>query len=649
MSVKNLKSKVIIIILLSLIVVGLCAFLLSDENIAIFKGIFSADDITREEVQERLSELGIRGYITVITLAMLQVVLAFLPAEPVQVIAGVSFGFPIGLLLCTIGVFLGNTVIFVLYKLYGDKLRKYFESKVNLNFDKMSSSKRLTVIIFILYFLPAIPYGMICFLAASFGMKYPRLITVTLLGAIPSVCIGVGLGHVAIASNLAVSISICAVLIILLAVVMIKRNAIFAKVNEYIENTQGNRFTVKSYAKIKLSIAYVISRIVFFLRGVKIKYRKKVRELETPSIVLSTHGSFIDFAYAGALTREKSPNFIMARLYFYRSIVSGFVREFGCFPKSMFTGDLESARNCLSVLKHGGVLAMMPEARLSTAGRFEDIQEGTFDFLKKCGVTVYSVNIYGNYLASPKWGDGLRRGARVEAELDILLTAEEIKALSVEEIRARVLERLYYDDPAWLSEHPEIKYKSKTLAEGLENILIKCPECKQKYTLKTKGHDLYCEECGAKWTLDDRYLFSTGPRYTSFTDWYYDVCEEIREEILRDEDYALTSKVTFKLPSNDGKTMLRYAGEGVCTLNREGLTYVGTRDGEEVEIKFPIKNIYRLLFGAGESFEVYVGRVIHFFMPEDGRSAVEWYIASAILYDICAKLEAEAKGGATVG
>lgn len=634
MKIQNLKFKIISIIILLLIALGLCAFLLSDENILIFKGIFSTDDITREEVQEQLSELGIRGYVTIVVLSMLQVVVAFLPAEPVQVIAGISFGFPIGLLCCTVGVLLGNTVIYVLYKLYGDKLREFFVKNIHLNFDKMATSKSLTLIIFILYFLPAIPYGMICFFAASFGMKFPRYITVTLLGAIPSVCIGVGLGHAAIASSLAVSITICTLLFIIIGTVMIKRDAIFKKVNEFIDGTQDGRFKVKKYARIKLSIAYIISRIVFFLRGVRVKYTKKVDGIETPSIVLSTHGSFIDFAYAGSLTKEKTPNFIVARLYFYRTVVGSFIREFGCFPKSMFTGDLESARNCLAVIKNGGVLAMMPEARLSTNGRFEDIQPGTYDFLKKCGVTVYTVSIRGNYLASPKWGDGLRRGSRVEAELDILFTKEELSALSAEQIAKRCEERLYYDDLEWLKSRPEIRYKRKTLAEGLENILIKCPKCKHKYTLRTKNRDLFCEKCGRLATLDDRYLFDTGADFPSFAEWYDGQVEEIRREILENENYSLKSRVTFKLPSSDGCSMLRYAGNGVCTLDRTGLTYEGTRDGEEVTLRFPIKNIYRLLFGAGESFEVYVGRVIHFFVPEERRSAVEWYIASKILYDI---------------
>ena len=86
-------------------------------------------------------------------------------------------------------------------------------------------------------------------------------------------------------------------------------------------------------------------------------------------------------------------------------------------------------------------------------------------------------------------------------------------------------------------------------------------------------------------------------------------------------------------PSYNGKKMLRHAGEGVCTLNRDGLFYKGTQNGEAVELEIPMKQIYRLLFGAGEDFEIYMGTEIYYFVPEDRRSAVEWYLTSMIFSD----------------
>lgn len=631
MVTKKTKLKIITYILLPIILCLLLWMCFSGGNFELIKSVFT-DNLTNEEVHDRLIGLGIRGYATIVILAMLQVVLAFLPAEPVQVIAGVAFGFPIGLLCCTIGVFLGNSVIFLLYKVLGDRMREYFDKNLNINFDKIGSSKKIVVVVFILYFLPAIPYGMICFLAASFGMRYPRFITVTILGSIPSVCIGVGLGHIAVASSWLISAIVFLVLVTLLVIITVKRNSIFDKINSYIDKPQySSKTTVRSYKPSRLFIPYVISRIVFFFRGLKVRYTNEVGEVEAPSIVLCNHGAFIDFAYAGTLLRKKSPNFIVARLYFYQKWFGNLLRSFGCFPKSMFALDVESAKNCIRVLRGGGVLAMMPEARLSTVGRFEDIQEGTYAFLKKCAVPVYTVKIEGDYFASPKWGNGMRRGALVEAKLELLFTKEELASLSLEEIKYGVENRLYYNELEWLRSKPHVRYRSRKLAEGLENILSRCPRCSGRYTIKTKGREVLCEKCGRLATLDDRYLFDKDAPFSTFVDWYDWQNRELEKEFANSPDFSLSAKVELRLPSRDGKSMLESAGRGTATLTREGLTYVGEKYGEPFRIHFPISEIYRLLFGAGEDFEIYIGKELYYFVPDERRSAVDFYVASAIL------------------
>ena len=629
-TLKKVLGLIAILVLLGL----LALFVLSGDNFDLFRSLF-LEEHTEDELRDKLNDFGIRGYITIIILSMIQVVVTVMPAEPVQVLAGITFGFPLGLLLCTIGVALGNTAVYLLYKSYGDSIREYFVKNLHFDFERAAKSKRVTFIIFILYFLPAIPYGMICFFSSSIGMKYPRYITVTLLGAIPSVCIGVGLGHMAIASSWILSVIVFSVLLALIIIAFIKREAIFDKVNASIDKPPySSKTTVRKYSYIKLAVAYVISRIVLFFRGVRVNYVNNLAgDVEAPSIVLCNHGSFIDFVYAGSLLRRKTPNFIVARLYFYKKIVGNILRAVGCFPKSMFASDIESAKNCLRVLKTGGVLAMMPEARLSTVGKFEDIQEGTFAFIKKAGVPVYSIKICGDYLASPKWGDGIRRGSYVEATLDILFTKGEIDTLSAEEIKERTVDRLSYNEFDFLSGKPKIRYKKKTLAEGLENVLSVCPVCKRKYTIYTKRRTVGCSSCGELTRIDDRYGFTGGVPFANFAEWYEWQSELIKEEIKLDTGYTLSSKVEFCLPSSDGKKMLRHAGEGVCTLSREGLVYEGTRDGEDVVLRFPIETIYRLLFGAGENFEVYVGQTIHYFRPEKRCSSVDWYIASSIIYD----------------
>jgi uncharacterized membrane protein YdjX (TVP38/TMEM64 family) len=629
---KTRRAKVLIAFGLFVLFILLALFLFSGDEFEILKIILTQDH-DAEELQDLLGKFGIKGYVTVTVLSMLQVMFPFLPAEPVQVISGVSFGFPIGLLCCTVGVIFGNLFIYFIYKIYGDRVEAFFVKNIHLDFDKTASSRKLVIIIFVLYFLPAIPYGMICFIAASLKMKLPRYMTVTVLGSIPSICIGVALGHIAISVSWIVSIIVCALLVVLLAILTIKRDIIFAKINAYLDTNYTSKTVVRKCSPFVIDFAYVISKIILFFKGVKIKYKSSVDgESEGPAIVLCNHGSFIDFVFAGTLLRKKRPNFVVARLYFYNKLYARIMKKGGCFPKSMFTPDLDSAKNCLRVLKNGDVLAMMPEARLSTVGRFEDIQESTFPFLKSAGVPIYTIKINGDYFASPKWGNGLRQNAYLEAELAPLFSKEQIAELSVEEIKAGVEERLYYDEFEWIKTKPELRYKSKRLAEGLENVLVRCPKCGAVHSIKTKGRLVTCEKCDLCLELDDRYSFKENPYFENFARWYDWQYALIKSDIDKNSDYVLKSKVTLKLPSLDGESLLRYGGEGECELNKDGLTYRGTRDGKDFEIFFPICEIYRLLFGAGEDFETYVGKEIYYFIPEEKRSCVEWYITSDIFY-----------------
>lgn len=630
---KETKIKIWSAVGFAVALVLLLWFALSGDNGELVKSLLH-NDLSRDELRDTLRDFGWRGYITVTVLALLQVICAVLPAEPVQVLSGLTFGFPIGLLCCSIGVFLGNTLIYLLQKTYGDSLRGFFIKKLHLDLDKIAGSHKSTLIIFILYFLPAIPYGMIAFFAAGIGIRYRRFITITMLGALPSVCIGVGLGYLTIASSWIVSVCVFAVLIVLLIVMSWKRDQIFSKINDFADKpAYSSKTKVRPCNGALLTVLYGAVRLYYWLGGVRIKTVNRIGgQPEAPSIVLCNHGSFIDFVYAGALLRKSRPHFVAARLYFYHKLLGSIIKRLGSFPKSMFAMDTESTKNCLTVLHNGEVLAMMPEARLSTAGRFEDIQETTYSFLKKAAVPIYTVKLHGDYFADPKWGKGVRRGAMVEATLDILFTAEQVQAMSLEEIKRGVEERLYYDEFAWIATRPDVHYRSKRLAEGLENILAICPICGQRHTITTKGHDIFCEHCGKLTSLDDRYGFAPDFRFQNFGEWYDWQKTQFEQEIADTPDFALSDEVELRLPGN-GNSLTRHAGRGVCTLDRSGLTYAGTKDDEPFEIHFSIERVYRLLFGAGENFEIYNGTEILYFVPDERRSAVDWYITSMILND----------------
>ena len=56
---------------------------------------------------EEIFDFGREGMLGITLLSMFQVILLFIPAEPIQVLAGLSYGFGWGVALCMIGVIVG--------------------------------------------------------------------------------------------------------------------------------------------------------------------------------------------------------------------------------------------------------------------------------------------------------------------------------------------------------------------------------------------------------------------------------------------------------------------------------------------------------------------------------------------------------------
>ncbi len=630
---KKAKIKIVAIIFTLLATVGLVWFMFSGDNRIIIKQLFSAD-LSQEEFVVLVRSFDFRGVITLSLLSMIQVIIPFMPEEPVQVITGMGYGIWQGILICLAGIVLGNAIIYLAYKIFGkSKVESMHNKNLELDFDKIRTSKRVALIILLLYVLPAVPLGLICIFACSLDLKYPRYFLLTTLGSVPSVFVGVALGHMT-TTNWVLSLCVFVVIVILVIIFAINKKTFYKKFNDYIRKSQKG--ATEEIVKRPNPILYFLCSIgFFFYRKKKVKIiKKKIERIKGPAIVLCNHGSFVDFLYSYTVLAKEKPSIMMARLYSYRKDLGWLLKNLGTFPKSMFTSDVENAKNCLKVLNDGRILIMMPEARLSTVGKFEDIQSTTHKFFKKVCVPIYVLKINGGYFAYPKWGDGWRKKSTVEVSLERAIDEQEINIISEQDLKDKIENAIQYNEFEWLKTQPELKYKHKTLARGLENILYICPNCKKEHTIVSGDKYLICTSCGLRANLDDRYGFVGGQPFANFAEWYDYQKEVLKNKIESDSDYKLESKVTLKLPSVDGKTFMRVAGKGICTLDRNGLTYKGSCDGEQIEKFFPIRSTYRLLFGAGEDFEVYENKVLWYFVPENKKSCVTWYNASEILFNL---------------
>ena len=232
----------------------------------------------------------------------------------------------------------------------------------------------------------------------------------------------------------------------------------------------------------------------------RLKINKKGMEgLKPPFLVLANHLSFTDF-YATPLAMFPFRTNFVSELEGFQVFGEWLYRQIGCLGTRKYRNDLALIRNIQRVIKRGGVLVLFPEARYSNVGTSSPLPQSVGKLAKLLKVPVVTLNFKGNYLKSPVWNTEQRNGIPLEADLTRIFTVEELKSASVDEVNEKIGKFLEYDEYA-LQKEKGLEIDNPKRAEGLENVLYKCPACLVEQGLKTKGKKIFCVCCGEAWEM----------------------------------------------------------------------------------------------------------------------------------------------------
>ena len=295
------------------------------------------------------------------------------------------------------------------------------------------------------------------------------------------------------------------------------------------------------------ALIQILSKIM--LAGKEHKVEKINTEgLKPPYMMLSNHMSFVDFELASLGTfPHRVNNVVNIDGYYMRPWLMEWI---GAICTRKFTMDLHLIKSIKKVFERGDVLGMYPEARYSPCGTTSYIPESVGALVKRCRVPVVAVVHHGNYLHAPFWNFRKKRKVPLYTTFTKILTTEEIDALSIEEINAKVKEALTYDDYKYQKEN-NIRITEPFRAEGLHKILYKCPSCKAESKMASEGTKLFCRECGKVWEMTElgELLAKSGDtEFSHIPDWFEWQRGEVRAEIERGE-YSFSDEVdVYSLP-----------------------------------------------------------------------------------------------------
>lgn len=151
---------------------------------------------TPEAFKLYIDSFGWKGYIVAFGIQMLQVFVAFIPGEVVEIGAGLSFGWIGGLLVCLAGIAAATTVVFLLTKRFGIRLVELFIDRERIdNLKFLNSEKKLKRTVFLLFFIPGTPKDFITYFVGLTRITLSEFLTISLIARIPSVVSSTLAGH----------------------------------------------------------------------------------------------------------------------------------------------------------------------------------------------------------------------------------------------------------------------------------------------------------------------------------------------------------------------------------------------------------------------------------------------------------------------
>ncbi len=605
------STQRIITILSVMAVILLFSFFLRDVLVPLIR-FQMANDV--DGARALLTSQGVFGFLAVILVEALQMVVVFIPAEFIQISSGLSYPFPLALLLCDVGICLGATIIFVLVRVFRFSSDAYEKRQAVI--DKLAANARkdrgVVLLLYFLFIMPFIPFGAICYYGSSRNLKYRRYILTVATGVIPSIVTSNLMGA-ATRYFLVNDLPLPVLLLVIAFLALLLFGILFLFLDKvYFKENDGTPDS-PVYDVLFKTVALLCRR----RSNVKTD-DSLIRDHEGPYLFLCNHESFWDFYYIHRLIRDRRPVYVLNRFYFLPSVLGWIGRKTGMIPKRLFTTDFETPVRIMRTLRKGYSVVVFPEGRLSVDGRQNPIVENSASFFKRLGVDVVLGSIRGAYFGGPKWR---KRSypAQVQVKAVRILTPAQMKAMSDEALQALIADELAFDE----SVEEQGPFPQKDKAVGLENLLYRCADCGALYSTAGVGNDLVCRACGQVHTLDERYRFTSGP--ATIGDYYDQIKAMERAELT-----ALHLETPVRAVMFQEKGPRKIRSDGVCTLTREAFSFRSDKE----DLSVPLSQLPALPFSCNEEFETYFHENLYYFYPvQNRRQVVRWALLVDLLHE----------------
>ncbi len=272
-----------------------------------------------------------------------------------------------------------------------------------------------------------------------------------------------------------------------------------------------------SFHKVVYSILRpLVAAFLWFKFGYRYKTAKN---LPDNYIVLANHATNFDPVFVAVAFPHM---YLVGSEHISRWGFASKLLKFFLAPILRPKGSVASAtvKEILQTLRSGRNVCLFAEGSCSWDGTPNPILPSTGKMVQKarCGLVTYRLS--GGFFAYPRWSTSGKRKGPVFGEPVNVYTAEQLAAMTAQEVNEAIIRDLGED--AYVRQLADPKpYRSEHTAEGLEYLLFRCPDCGKLDTLHTHGDTVECTACGLEFRYDEYGTLHNIPFATlkDYQDW----------------------------------------------------------------------------------------------------------------------------------
>jgi uncharacterized membrane protein YdjX (TVP38/TMEM64 family) len=209
---KSEKMRVIRLIIFAIVITEIV--ILSIKLFGLVNNL--SDEAYRLDFKEKVSSMGFIGVLLVLGLQIVQIFVAVIPGQPVEIISGMLYGTYLGVAICSVGIFLGTALVYFTVKRIGTDIMELFFKPEDIektkNMKMFKDTAKLEIFLVIIFLIPAIPKDIFIYLGAVTNIKPKRFLLISTIPRIPGLFLTVYAGSALTNGSYTVAIIVAAII-----------------------------------------------------------------------------------------------------------------------------------------------------------------------------------------------------------------------------------------------------------------------------------------------------------------------------------------------------------------------------------------------------------------------------------------------------